>query len=454
MNNIQKIKYELPSVALVGRTNVGKSTLFNRLSETKTAIVSGTPGTTRDRNIIPVQWLGYSFLLTDTAGLDIAEQKKHVEEFEEDVIKQVEIAIKTVDVILFLVDIRDGIMPQDIEVAKRLKKHKKNCILVINKADSHRIGVNQYEFTKLGFSNTCVISAKNGSRTGDLLDKVVDLLKEQKQKKISEIKREYDFKLSIIGKPNAGKSSLINSVVGEKYCAVSNTPHTTREPQDVIINYLENKILVTDTAGIRKKYKRSNKIELESVEKTLAKIDESDVCFFLLDGSQSFDHQDKSIAGLLKETNKTSIIIVVNKDDLIKKDGRTQKQVASDIKMIFPFLKWAPIKFISAKNNKNILKLFNFLLEIKEERTKVIPQNALDKILKYALKKHKTPKSELAYIYGIKQTDVNPPHFNLFVDKKIKTPTGFARRIQSLIRGKFKFVATPIFVHIRELRKK
>jgi len=440
----------LPTVAIVGRANVGKSTLFNCLIEKRKALVSKIPGTTRDRNYGICSWRGKIFNLIDTGGLVRIElTKKHKRNLiEEKIIEQVKIALREADLILFVVDGQTTIFPQDKEIASLLRKEKKPVILVVNKMDNPRLRkMIDPNILRLGFKSPILVSALNGSGTGDLLDNIVKLLK------IPEViipEEEKWIKISIIGKPNVGKSSLLNSILGEEKVIVSEIPHTTREPQDTLIMFKDQPILLVDTAGIRRKAKIKNFVEKDGVRLSLNSLRESDIVLLVIEIDQPIAKQDKRLTKLAIDLQK-SIIFIANKWDLIPLP-RDEKKYRDYILSFFSSLEFVPIIFTSAKTGFNVEKILPLVLKIDRERKKEIAQDKLDRLLK----KIEFPlprKKKFAKIYSLTQTSINPPNFVLTVNKKELLPSAFVDIVKKTLRKEFIFLGTPINVGVRVKRR-
>lgn len=430
---------KLSLIALIGRTNVGKSTIFNRLIEEKRAIISNVPGTTRDVRFGNCLWRGKNFVLADTAGLDV-ESEAQIDK------KAIEFSLKTLKdskLCLFIVDAKDGLMPQDKEYAKEIKKLKKNTVLVINKVDSQR-QMNQIdEFHKLGFKKIFPVSAKTGSGLGDLLDYIYDNVKaEEVTEKESDLE---SIKVAIIGKPNVGKSSLINKVIGEEKVIVSEVPHTTRESQDLNINYKtsdqEYSLTLIDTAGIIKKRKISGHLQKLSIEQSLESIKKSDLCLLMLDASDDLTMQDKNLAKEILESNK-SLIFVINKWDLVKdKDEHSDKEFTTYVHRTFPYLTWAPIIFISAKTGFKVDRLLNEIIEINKNQNREFSDQELNEFKEYIIRKQpprKTKGTKAPYMHEIKQIGKQPLKFEIIADGAENIHFSYRRYITNQLRHKFK----------------
>ncbi|MFA5128880.1 MAG: ribosome biogenesis GTPase Der [Patescibacteria group bacterium] len=447
------------TVAIVGRANVGKSTLFNRLLERPKAIVSPLAGTTRDRNYGQARWRGRDFEVVDTGGLEAAEF------FSGGIKKQVDIAIQKADLALFLVDLKDGLMPQDRAIAKFLKKLKKPVLLVGNKADTPKLfdEVENKEWLKLTFGKPLAVSAANGAGTGDLLDKIFKFLKKEKfdEKTPEEISAVTPIKVAIVGKPNAGKSSLLNSLLGEERVLVSEVPFTTREPQDMILLYRDQPFLLIDTVGMRKKARIDPGLEKVGVRRSIAALDRADVILFITEAQEQMTSQDKHLSELILEKN-AGLIIVANKWDLVKKEGpKTMNLFVDYYHRFFPYLDWAPVVFVSAKTGEKVGKILDLVLEIKNKREKFIKSEDLKKFLKETLAKHwtiihrrkKSGAGARPKLINLVQEGINPPKFHLVTTSKAELPEGFIKFIEKKFRERFDFTGTPIKLGVRHIKK-
>jgi len=439
-----------PNIVLVGRVNVGKSTLFNTLTETKQAIVSDIAGTTRDRQYGECLWRGQKITLVDIAGLDV----KDPDLIDKQSIKQAKKAIKEADLILFLVDAKTGLLPDDKKFAKMLKlKKKDNIIVVANKTDSIKFDANLPEFYKLGLGEPMPVSAANGRGSGDLLDRIwekINLTKEEQEKAIEDAEK---MTIALIGKPNVGKSSLFNIIAGEERVIVNERPHTTRDRQFIDIDYVSKKgisynLKFIDTAGVTKKGKIKGKLEKMGIAQSLSSIKECDLVLFITDCSNKITAQDKNLIKLIMEEH-SSLIIVANKWDLIpEKDEKTQKKYIKYYQGMLPFLQWVPIIFISAKTGFKVPKLLEMITEISETRKTLVNQDELDIFLKKMMRKQSPPAKSWNYkppkIFGIKQVGINPPTFALYVNQPQLLPFSYRRYLQNNLREKFKLTASGI----------
>ncbi|MFA6254997.1 MAG: ribosome biogenesis GTPase Der [Patescibacteria group bacterium] len=392
---------KLPIVVIIGRINVGKSSLFNRLTETGKALVSKIPGTTRDYNLGRVNWQKKSFSLIDTGGVNIEtlknsirsllpdqnNQLKNVDTIEKEIVRQTKEAIAKADLILMVVDGQAGLMPEDKELALVVKKLKAPAMLVCNKIDNPKYQHQPNEFFALGLGRPWPVSAINGSGTGDFLDELIKKIKNRPGRpKKPEAKK--PIKVAVIGKPNVGKSSLVNKILGENRVIVADTPQTTREPQDTEIDYLDEKIILIDTAGLRKKAKIKRGLEKMSTKKTLTTIKIADIVLFLTEVDQPLGKQDEHLAGLIKDAG-AGVIVVANKWDLVpEKDEKTDGEIKKYYQRYFPYLSFAPLIFTSAKTGKNTDKILDVVLSVNQERRKEVPEDELKNILKQVVKIH------------------------------------------------------------------
>lgn len=478
------MKKKLPTVVIFGRTNVGKSTLFNKITETNLALIADIDGTTRDSNISVSEWNGINFTLIDTGGItDLAfmlDKKAETGDIEAKVQKQASDYLTKADLILFVVDAKAGILPQDKEMSSLLKKilpDNKKIILVVNKADSQALRKNPAAFYKLSLGEPITISATTGSGIGDLLDGVSDYLNEKfpllkKKGKIlkEEIMQEIEdrkeilkdaVKVCLIGKPNVGKSSLINKMLGYERAIVSPEPHTTREPQDIEFNYKDKLVRLVDTAGLsrqgQKDHKRSRvpakiknvkALEKMSIEKSLYSLNKADIALFVMDVNEEMTKQD---AKIIEEVvvRKKSLLIVANKWDLI--DERDTKKFTEKIYDFLPFATWAPIIFVSALTGNKVKKVLDILLDIDRERRVELSEAQLDRFLARVIKMHKPAKgtgTKHPHIYKIHQISVNPPIVEVRIGSKDNLHFSYVRFLANRLREKFGFVGTPIGVKV------
>jgi len=436
-----------PIVAIVGRPNVGKSTLFNKLVGKRISIVEDTPGVTRDRIYAEVEWLNRKFTLIDTGGIEPESKDEILVQMR----KQAEIAIEMAHVIIFLVDVKDGVTATDRDVAAMLMKSQKPVVLACNKVDTPgQPPLELYEFYNLGLGDPIAISSIHSMGLGDLLDEVAKYFPP-----IEEEEYEEDIiKVAVIGKPNVGKSSLINKILGEERVIVSDIPGTTRDAVDTYFEKDDVKYVFIDTAGMRKRGKIYENIERYSVIRSLAAIERSDVCLMMIDASEGVTEQDTKIAGYAHEQGK-AIVIVVNKWDIIEKDDKTMNMYRKKIMDGLSFMTYAPIIFISAKTGQRVHKLFELIKYVADQHATRISTGMLNDIINEAVAKAQPPSDKgkrLKILYAT-QAAVKPPTFVLFVNDKELMHFSYERYLENQIRAAFGFEGTPIRFIIRERTK-
>ena len=441
-------KMSKPIVAIIGKPNVGKSTFFNYIVGSRISIVEDTPGVTRDRIYGESNWRGKNFTLIDTGGIEPENGDVILSQMR----LQANIAIDIADVILFLTDIRQGVTAADEEIALLLKKSKKPVVLVCNKADSYQKFENdKYEFYKLGLGDPLPVSASNAQGIGDVLDAVYEKFPKQE----NEQEEEERIKVAVIGKPNVGKSSLINKILGENRNIVSDIAGTTR---DAIDSYFENengKYIFIDTAGIRRKSKVTEKIERYSVMRSILAIERADVCLMLIDANEGVTDQDAKIAGEAHEAGK-GIILVVNKWDEYEKNTGTLEQYKKEIYQKLAYLSYTPILFISAKTGQRVNKLFAIINEVAENYAKRITTSQLNQVINEAIAIVQPPTDKgkrLKIFYGT-QSSTKPPTFVIFVNKKDLFHFSYERYLVNHIRKEFGLIGTPIRIIVREKLEK
>ena len=453
---------KLSQVIIMGRANVGKSTLFNRLTEKSKALTSKIAGTTRDFLVSPVYWQGFNFELIDTGGIEtIIPHKKLKElsaqpkiEYSLEIIKKTQAALKQADLILLLVDVQAGLMPQDKELVKALKKLNKKIILVGNKTDSLKWRTSGAEFFKLGLGEPIYVSAINGSNTGDLLDVVTTQLKKIKKiKKAKKFEVSKPIKISMLGKPNVGKSSLLNAILGEERVIVSPIPFTTREAIDINLEYQDKNLILIDTAGIRKQANVGPGLEKLSIKKSLSNAKQSDVCFLVLDISEPITIQDNKLSKILIDA-RVGIVIIANKWDLLpEKDTKSADKFKKYIYRNFPYLTWAPVIFISALTHQNVHKVLDLALNVYQARQTKISASALSKFLKQTIKRHK-PSQEKGnlhpYLTNLKQTNIDPPSFTLQIRRRDTLNQSYIRFLENALRDKFNLLGTPLNISLKK----
>ncbi|MCC0630308.1 ribosome biogenesis GTPase Der [Clostridioides sp. ES-S-0171-01] len=436
-----------PVVAVVGRPNVGKSTIFNKFAGKRISIVENTPGVTRDRIFAEVEWLDKYFTLVDTGG---------IEPDSEDIIlsqmrNQAMLAMDMSHVILFIVDGKAGITSADKEIAQLLRKTKKPVILVVNKIDSQSQFDNIYDFYELGFGTPFAVSGANSMGFGDLLDEIVENFP-------AGLDTEYEediIRVAITGKPNAGKSSILNKILGEERVIVSPIAGTTRDAIDTYFEKNGQKFLLIDTAGLRRKSKIYETIEKYSVIRAMSAVDRADVVLIVIDALEGVTEQDTKVAGIAHDEGK-GCIFVINKWDLIEKDNKTMSNYTKDIKEKFPFMMYAPIVFVSAKTNQRMNKILDTVEYVSNEHSKRISTSALNEVIGEAVMLNQPPsdKGRRLKIYYGTQTDIRPPKITLFINDKDLTHFSYQRYLENKIRENFGFEGTSIKFEYRQKNKK
>ncbi|WP_311406955.1 ribosome biogenesis GTPase Der [Liquorilactobacillus uvarum] len=433
-----------PVVAIVGRPNVGKSTVFNRIAGERISIVEDVSGVTRDRIYTHSEWLGQKFNLIDTGGIDIGE-----EPFLNQIAEQAEIAINEADVIVFVVSVKEGVTDADEKVAHILYRSDKPVIVAVNKVDNPELKGDIYDFYSLGFGEPIAISSTHGIGIGDLLDQVCRSFPE-----MGEQEEDDSIKFSLIGRPNVGKSSLVNAILGENRVIVSNIEGTTRDAIDTpFLTDTGEKFSVIDTAGIRKKGKVYENTEKYAVLRAMRAIDRSDVVLVVLNAEEGIREQDKKVAGYAHEAGR-GIIILVNKWDTVKKDNRTMQEFEELIRREFQYLSYAPIIFVSAVTKQRLDKLPELIKRINENHKRRISSSVLNDVIMDAIARNPTPtdNGKRLRIYYTTQVAVKPPTFIIFVNDIELMHFSYERFIENQIREAFDFVGTPI--HIIERRRK
>ena len=433
-----------PLVAIVGRPNVGKSLLFNRLVGQRLSIVEDTPGVTRDRLYAPCDWAGRQFDMVDTGGIEPNTDSEILAFMRE----QAQIAINAATVIIFVTDIRTGVTAADKEVANMLLRSHKPVVLAVNKADS--TGATDpavYEFYSLGLGDPIPCSAVHGHGTGDLLDACIRYFPEQEE----EEQNEDVIRVAVIGKPNVGKSSLVNKILGEKRVIVSDVAGTTRDAVDSAFENQHGRYVFIDTAGIRRKSKVEERVEKFSVMRAQLAIERADVCLILIDGREGVTEQDTKIAGLAHEAGKASIV-VVNKWDLVDKETGTMEKMRKDIMRDLSFMSYAPVLFISAVTGQRIDRLFELINYVSEQSAMRISTGMLNDVLSDAQARVQPPtdKGRRLKIYYMTQTGVCPPNFVIFCNRTDLFHFSYQRYIENQIRSVFGLEGTPINIVIRQ----
>lgn len=433
-----------PVVAIVGRPNVGKSTLFNKLVGTRLSIVDDKPGVTRDRIYGDCEWLGHRFLLVDTGGIEPRADDVILSQMR----AQANIAIATADVIVLVTDLRSGVVATDQDVANMLQKSGKPVILCVNKCDS--VGAPDpefYEFYNLGMGDPIAVSAVHGHGTGDLLDAVIAYFPPE-----SEEEEEDDtIKVAVIGKPNVGKSSLINRISGQERAIVSDIAGTTRDATDTRIENQYGKFTFIDTAGIRRKSKVTDAIEKYSIIRVRTAVERANVCVIMIDATEGFTEQDSKVAGIALDQGK-GCIVVVNKWDAVEKDGNTMREYKEKLAVDFAFMKFAPFVFISAKTGQRVDRLFEQIAYVYAQSTMRISTGKLNEILGAATARVQPPtdKGKRLKIYYMTQASVCPPTFVFFVNNAQLFHFSYQRYLENQIREVFGLEGTPVRFIIRE----
>ncbi|RMC25168.1 MULTISPECIES: ribosome biogenesis GTPase Der [unclassified Lactobacillus] len=426
----------LPVVAIVGQPNVGKSTLFNRIINERLAIVEDKPGVTRDRNYAQAEWLGHKFDLIDTGGITWEDGR-----IEDEIRAQAEIAIEEADVIIILTSVTNHLTDLDERIAHMLYQTKKPVILAVNKADNPEQRMDIYDFYSLGLGTPIPVSSVHGTGIGDLLDRIVSELPTNLDKK-----NEEQISFSVIGRPNVGKSSIVNRLLGEKRVIVNNEEGTTRDAVDTpFVGEDGTKFRIVDTAGIRKRGKVYEKTEKYSVMRAESAVEHSNVVCLVLDASTGIREQDKHVAGYAHEAGR-GIIIVVNKWDLPKKDSNSGKEFIQTIREEFQYLDYAPILFVSAKTGQNLEQIPQLVKEVYQNQTQRIQSSVLNDLLLEASKLAPTPmiKGKRLRLYYMTQVSVNPPTFVVFVNDPELLHFSYQRFLINQLRENFNFIGTPL----------
>ncbi len=435
-------KKRLPLVAIIGRPNVGKSTLLNRLIQKREAVVHDEPGVTRDRVYVTCDWASREFILIDTGGIVFDSDV----ELHEQVRKQAELAIQEADLILFVVDARTGVVPEDEEVARFLMKSAKKTILVVNKVESAVDEAKVYEFYSLGLGDPFPISALQGINTGDLLDRIVENLPEVE----GEAEVEVEASITIVGRPNAGKSSLLNTLIGSERAVVSEIPGTTMDAIDSLVEYDGKIYRLIDTAGIRKKGKNEEPLFFYSFLRALKAIERSDVSLLVIDASEGVTKQDQKIAELIEEKGNAAIIIL-NKWDLVKDEEKRQKVLESLDRKLY-FLNYAPVMMVSAKTGRNVSKIFNEVEKVLKEYRKRVRTGELNRWMDELKERGYTVVSgpKRLKVYYCVQADIEPPEFVFFVNDRSLVKSNYVRFLENKLRESFGFKGTPVKIYFRE----
>lgn len=432
-----------PLVAIVGRPNTGKSTLFNRLAGERISIVEDKPGITRDRIYSSAEWLDHKFRMIDTGGIEVGEEDEIVLRIRE----QAELALAEADVIIFLVDGQDGVTPQDQQVAQLLYRTRKPVILAVNKLDNPKMLQSVYDFYELGFGEPFGISSAHGVGLGDLLEEVFKHFPEDYDKEYAED----TIKVSLIGRPNVGKSSLVNALLGEERVMVSDIAGTTRDAVDTPFSRDGQDFVLIDTAGMRKRGKVYENTERYSVMRAMSAIERSDVCVLVINAEEGIIEQDKRIVGYALEAGR-AIIIVVNKWDVLEKNDKTAVVFEKTIRSEFPFMPWAPILFVSAVTKQRVHKILETVKTVAENHSMRIPTSTVNTIIEDAVTMVPPPtdKGRRMRVYYSTQVAVRPPSFAVFVNDPELMHFSYERYLENKLRDAFGFEGTPMKLFVRK----
>ncbi|MEA1996352.1 MAG: ribosome biogenesis GTPase Der, partial [Gemmatimonadota bacterium] len=443
-----KVK-SLPRVAVIGRPNVGKSTLFNRLIGRRVAIVDSVPGVTRDRLHGKIEWNGRAFELVDTAGI----LSEVLESFDTEIQLQIELAIRQAELLLFVVDAGEGPVAQEEDLVETLRRTGKPIVVAVNKTDLRR-SVPLSEFHRWGFEKLIGISAIRGTGTGDLLDLVIQGLPAGAA--AGSMWSEDTVQVAIIGKPNVGKSSLVNRIAGEERMVVSSVPGTTRDPVDTVIRYHGRNLVLIDTAGLRKKMKTAAGVDYYTLLRTVSCIERCDIAVLMLDSVEGMSRQDVRIASMAIDNGK-GLILALNKWDLIPgKATNTAVGIEKDLKSNYPHLAHVPVIFISAETSQRLGRLLKLVVEVSEEHRKEVSQDALNELIRSAIEYYHPPApgGRPIKIFGARQTGTRPPAFEIFLNAPEKLPEHYKRYLVRRLRGKFPFPGTPIRLNFSRYKGK
>ena len=437
-----------PIVAIVGRPNVGKSTLFNALAGENISIVKDTPGVTRDRIYADVEWLNVNFTLIDTGGIEPDSSDIILSQMRE----QAQIAIDTADVIMFMVDCKQGLVDADAKVADMLRRSHKPVVLVVNKVDSfNKYMADVYEFYNLGIGDPHPISASNKMGIGDMLDQVIAHFHMEEMEEAEDDRP----RIAIVGKPNVGKSSLINKLSGENRLIVSNIAGTTRDAVDTVVTWKDKEYVFIDTAGLRRKSKVKEELERYSIIRTVTAVERADVVVIMIDATEGVTEQDAKIAGIAHDRGK-GIVIAVNKWDAIEKDDKTIYKYTNDIRQVLSYMPYAEIIFISAETGQRLPRLFETIEMVIENQTLRVATGVLNEIMAEAVALQQPPsdKGKWLKLYYITQVSVKPPTFVIFVNDKQLMHFSYTRYLENKIRDTFGFKGTSLKFIIRERKDK
>lgn len=437
-----------PIVAIVGRPNVGKSTLFNALAGERIAIVQDKPGVTRDRIYAEVNWLNMEFTLIDTGGIEPESKDIILSQMRE----QAEIAIATADVIVFMTDVRQGLVDSDAKVADMLRRSKKPVVLVVNKVDSfEKFMPDVYEFYNLGIGDPVAISAASKLGLGDMLDVITSHFNKENMEEVEDERP----RIAIVGKPNVGKSSIINKLVGEDRVIVSDIAGTTRDAIDTTVKFHGKEYVFIDTAGLRRKNKIKEELEKYMIVRTVSAVERADVVIVVIDAGEGVTEQDAKIAGIAHERGK-GVIVAVNKWDVVEKDDRTMNKFSAKIRDTLAFMPYAELMFISAKTGQRLFKMYETIDAVIENHALRVATGVLNEIMSEAVAMQQPPsdKGKRLKLYYITQVSVKPPTFVIFVNDKELMHFSYTRYIENRIREAFGFKGTPLRFIIRERKEK
>ncbi len=432
-----------PIVAIVGRPNVGKSTLFNRISGTRKAIVDDMPGVTRDRNYLDVTWNDHTFTLIDTGGFEPEVKEGLLAQMRE----QAMLAVEEADLIVFLADGKEGLMPADFEVADLLRRSTKPLIFAVNKIDSQKRMEGLYDFYSLGLPEPIPVSAEHGTGTDDLMDRILSLIPKYSEEPLSEDVT----RLAVIGRPNVGKSSLVNKLLGYERVIVSDVPGTTRDTIDTLLTVDDKRYLLIDTAGIRKKGRVSQKLEKYTVVQALRSMDRCDVVLLMIDAVEGVTEQDTKVAGYAHDRGK-GCIIVVNKWDLIEKETKTYEKYVDDVRFKLKYLAYAPVISISALTGQRAVKVLEVVDKVSAECSKRMGTGVLNRAFQEMTKGHMPGMymNRAVKFYYITQTSAKPPTFTLFTNFPEGVHFSYERYLENKLREAFGFEGTPIRLQFRK----
>ena len=441
-------KKRRPIFAIVGRPNVGKSTFFNAIAGEMISIVKDTPGITRDRIYADVEWLDTQFTMIDTGGIEPDSSDIILSQMRE----QASIAIDTADVIIFMTDLKQGLVDDDLRVADMIRKSGKPTVLAVNKVDSfQRDMLDVYEFYNLGIGEPIAISSVNKLGFGDLLDTVCSYFPEDN----SEAEEDESIKVAIVGKPNVGKSSILNKLAGEDRAIVSDIAGTTRDAIDTRIKHNGKDYVLIDTAGLRRKNKIKEDLEKYMIVRTVAAVERADIVLLIIDATEGITEQDAKIAGIAHDRGK-AIIVVVNKWDAIEKNDKSTNEYTEDIRKVLSFMSYAQIMFVSAKTGQRLIKLYETIDAVYENHSMRVSTGVLNEIMSQAVAMKQPPsdKGKRLKLYYITQASVKPPTFVIFVNDKELMHFSYTRYIENQVRETFGFAGTPLKFIIRERKEK